>query len=222
VVVHIPRVHAAGQCSPRCNECMQAGGLSAAAGTHWAAIVEAVSAAVSAVLLAGGAWFAQRYLARGNTSVDAMLFERSDGFGLHVRPSIQSLGLSPLRLRHAGELAPVIEVSEYRGDDGSSFPGLRRETFTADDLVGPGETVTDSEIFLLSRPSTGILGWRIIFEVGIRRRLWLPPWRWVAATFVPLPVTSDGTAVGQVALESGDHELRGESDGGEAEQQGKA
>jgi hypothetical protein len=40
---------------------------------------------------------------------------------------------------------------------------------------------------VLSRPSIGILGWRIIFEVGIRRRLSRPPWRWVAATFVPLP-----------------------------------
>jgi hypothetical protein len=35
-------------------------------------------------------------------------------------------------------------------------------------------------------------------------------------------VTSAGTAVGQVALENGDHDLRGESDGGEVEQQGKA
>jgi hypothetical protein len=120
---------------------MQAGGLPSSAGPHWAAIVEAVSAAVSAVLLAGGAWFAQRYLARGNTSVEATLFEHSDGLGLHVRPSIQSLGLSPLRLRHEDELAPVIEVSEYRGDDGSPL---------------------DSEIFLLSLPSTGVIGWRII------------------------------------------------------------
>lgn len=201
---------------------MQTGWLPAGGGPDWAAIVEAVSAAVSAVLLAGGAWFAQRYLARGNASVEAMLFEHSDGYGLHVRPSIQSLGLSPLRLRHADELAPVIEVSEYRGDRGSSFPGPRRKTFRADDLVGPGETVTDSEIFLLSRPSTGTLGWRIIFQVGIRRRLWRPAWRWVAATFVPLPVTSAGTTVGRVALKNGDDDLRGESDGGEVQQQGKA
>ena len=117
----------------RSNELVQQGGFQSG-GPHWAAIVEAVSAAVSALLLIGGAWFAQRYLARANTSVEATLFEHSDGFGLHVRPSIQSLGLSPLRLRHEDQLAPVIEVSEYRSDDGSSFSGPRRETFNADDL----------------------------------------------------------------------------------------
>jgi hypothetical protein len=200
---------------------MQTVWLVASGGPHWAAIVEAVSAATSAVLLAGGAWFAQRYLARANTSVEATLFEHSDGFGLHVRPSIQSLGVSPLRLTHADDLAPVIEVSEYRGDDGSSFAGPRRKTFRADDVVGPGETVTDSEIFLLSRSASGLLGWRVNFQVGVRRRLWRPPWRWIAATFVPLPVASAGTAVEQVTSKNADGDLRGESDGSEVQQQGK-
>jgi hypothetical protein len=201
---------------------VQTGWLPAAEGPDWAAIVEAVSAAVSAVLLAGGAWFAQRYLARGNTSVEATVFKHSGGMGLHVRPSIQSLGLSALRLSHNDELAPVVEVVEYRSDDGSSFPGLRRETFNVDDLVGPGETITGSEIFLVSRPTTEILGWRVIFEVGVRRQWRRPAWRWVASTFVPLPVAPASTASGQVELSGSDDNLGGEIRGGEVEQQGKA
>jgi hypothetical protein len=202
---------------------MQLAWASAPNGPDWAAILEAVSAAVSALLLGAGAWFAQRYLARGNTSVEATVFEHPGGLGLHVRPSIQSLGLSALRLSHKDDLAPTIEVVEYRIDDGSPFPGLRRETFTGDDLVGPGESVTGSEVFLVSTPSTGTLGWRIIFDVGVRRRFKFQAWRWVAATFVPLPGTSTDAADRPVSLSQGNHdESGGESGGSEVKEQGEA
>lgn len=187
----------------------------------WTAILGAVSAAISALVLVIGAWFAQRYLARGNTAFDAEVFRHATGLGLHVRPAIQSLGLSALRLSHEDELAPAVEVYEYRYD-GSPGDGVRRETFMGDDLVGPGETITDSEVFLVSVPGATTLGWRVIFEVGVQRRFRRPAWRWVAATFVPVPKDPAEAGSRQVELPGSAAKPGGDGDGGEVLEQGQA
>jgi hypothetical protein len=156
----------------------------------WTDILSASSGALSALVLIIGAVLAQRYLTRGNAAVEATVFRYAGGLGLRVKPVIQSLGFAPLRLVHNdADFAPVVGVAEYRTDGAAGPPQeIRRETFQGDDLVGPGETISSSEIFLVPPPEPATLGWQVIFEVGVRKRFHRKMyWRWIATTFVPVP-----------------------------------
>lgn len=166
----------------------------------WTDILSASSGALSALVLIIGAVLAQRYLTRGNAAVEATVFTHAGGLGLHVKPVIQSLGFAALRLVHNDpDFAPVVSVAEYRTDGAAGPPHeILRETFRGDDLVGPGETISSSEIFLVPPPEPATLGWQVIFVVGVRKRFRRKMyWRWIATTFVPVPEDSAISAPSQ-------------------------
>ena len=63
-----------------------------------------------------------------------------------------------------------------------------RVVLADDQVIGPGETITGSAIFVVNRPGRDVLGWQITFTVGAPR--WFGrQWWWVATTFVPAPPT---------------------------------
>ena len=198
----------------------------------WATIVGAIGGAVSALVLVLGAVFAQRYAKRASAAVEATVFARLGGLALHVRPCIQSSGLVRLVLDHGAETAPTVSVVEHQFRGGEYVVGeaASRTTFKGDDVVDPGETVTDSEIFLVSEPAEGTLGWRVRFVFTSRR--WPSCrgyWWWAATTFVPVPrpLAVAGTSVELVQDPRPEGVgatlgLGGDGDGGEVRDEGAA
>ena len=158
-----------------------------AAGPDWAAQVSAIAGATSAMVVIIGAVAAARYLVRGTTAVDATASQVGTSIVLQVRPSIASQGPTAIRLQHTTEQAPVVQVVEY-GRDGPAEEGAQQRVFDDDQVIGPGETITGSAIFVVNRPARDVLGWQITFTVGAPR--WFGrEWWWVATTFVPAPPT---------------------------------
>lgn len=160
-------------------------------GPGWTSIVEAVGTAVSGFVLLVGAAFAQRYVKRASASVDASVFERPGGLGLHVRPRIRSSSLVRLELSDEEGAVPTVSVTEYQLRDGALVVGepASRDTFTGEKVVDPGETITDSEIFLVTTgPET--LGWRVRFLFAVKKWPGDKLWWWAATTFVPTPGTA--------------------------------
>jgi hypothetical protein len=159
--------------------------LLTATGPDWAASVGAIAGAVSAMVVVVGGAAASRYLIRGTTSVEATASAVGTTVVLHVRPTIASQGATAIRLVHATDNAPVIQVVEY-GRNGPADEAASRAVFDDDQVVGPGETITGSAIFIVDRPGRDVLGWQVTFTVGAPR--WFRrQWFWVATTFVPAP-----------------------------------
>lgn len=158
--------------------------LTAAPG--WTAVVGAVGTAVSAFVLVVGAGIAQRYVKRASATVEASLFEGPGGLGIHVRPCVRSSSL--VRLKLSDEEVPTVAVTEYQLREGVLVVGepASQDTFTGEKAIDPGETITDSEIFLVtSGPET--LGWRVRFRFAVKKWPGRTMWWWAATTFVAGP-----------------------------------
>lgn len=138
------------------------------------------------VVIIGGV-AAARYLIRGTTAVEATASPVGSSIVLHVRPSIASQGATAIRLQHKDGNAPIVQVVEY-GRHGPADEGAEQQVLADDQVIGPGETITGSAIFVVNRPGRDVLGWQITFTVGAPR--WFGrQWWWVATTFVPAPPT---------------------------------
>jgi len=158
-----------------------------ASGPDWAAQVGAIAGAVSAVVVVVGGIAAARYLIRGTTTVEASAFSVGASIVVHVQPSIASQGATAIRVLHSDGNAPVVHVVEY-GSGGPAAEGASKQVFQEDQVVGPGETITGSAIFVVEQPARDVLGWQVTFTVGAPR--WFGrEWWWVATTFVPAPPT---------------------------------
>lgn len=158
-----------------------------AGGPDWAAQVGAIAGAVSAIVVVVGGIAAGRYLIRGTTTVEASASSVGNSIVLHVQPSIASQGATALRLLHTTENAPVVSVVEY-GRNGPASADASKQVFQNDQVVGPGETITGSAIFVVDQPARDVLGWQVTFTVSAPR--WFGrEWWWVATTFVPAPPT---------------------------------
>jgi hypothetical protein len=167
-------------------------------GIHWVAILSAVAAVLSAVVLLAGAWFARLYLLRVTARVEASCHPLPNGLLLHVRPSIRSAGLTRTLLLSGENKRPLVSVAEHRLSDSKNISsGLvvgnlaSQPAFVEDEVVDPGETISDSVYFLMAPQVAATLGWRVRFRFSVKKRRGHGEWVYVAATFVPTPLDSD-------------------------------
>jgi hypothetical protein len=164
-------------------------------GTHWAAVLSAAAAIASAMVLLTGALLAQRYALRVTAVVDAKCHTLPSGLLLHVRPTIRSAGFIRLELSRNDHPGPVVSVAEHRLPSSRDLSsGLlvgdaaTQDAFTEDEVIDPGETISDSLYFLMPREVAATLGWRVHFTFRVSKRWpWHGAWDYVAATFVPTP-----------------------------------
>jgi hypothetical protein len=92
---------------------------------------------------------------------------------------------------------PRVMVEELRRSDTSTLPGSQvicdRRNALLGQYVTAGETCELSHVFVLDEPSAEVVGWRIVFEVWMRRWNWfrhLTPvdcWWWTAIDVVAKP-----------------------------------
>ena len=168
---------------------------------HWAAVLAAAAAVLSAVVLLAGAWFARLYLLRVTARVEASCHRLPNGLLLHVRPSIRSAGLTRALLLNGEHKCPLVSVAEHRLSDSkniSSGSRSRQSGVTAripsseDEVVDPGETISDSVYFLMSPQVAANLRMAgALFRFSVKKQRGDGEWVYVAATFVPTPIDSD-------------------------------
>jgi hypothetical protein len=159
---------------------------------HWAAILAATGAIISAVVLVVGAWVARLYLLRVTAQVDATCHPLPNGLLLHVRVQIRSTGLTRLHLLSGDDQRPTVSVAEHRlGDSKRLSSGLilgtrvSQPAFVNDEVLDPGETISDSVYFLVPPQVAATLGWRVHFTFSLKKQRGEGEWVYVAATFVP-------------------------------------
>jgi hypothetical protein len=167
-------------------------------GIHWVAILSAVAAVLSAGVLLAGAWFARLYLLRVTARVEATCHPLPNGLLLHVRPSIRSAGLTRTLLLNGEDERPLVSVAEHRLSDSKNISSglvvgtlVSQPAFVQDEVVDPGETISDSVYFLMSPQVAATLGWRVRFRFSVKKQRGHGEWVYVAATFVPTPFDSD-------------------------------
>ncbi len=165
---------------------------------HWAAVLAAAAAVLSAVVLLAGAWFARLYLLRVTARVEASCHRLPNGLLLHVRPSIRSAGLTRALLLNGEDKCPLVSVAEHRLSDSKNISSglvvgnlVSQPAFVEDEVVDPGETISDSVYFLMSPQVAATLGWRVRFRFSVKKQRGDGEWVYVAATFVPTPIDSD-------------------------------
>ena len=86
---------------------------------------------------------------------------------------IQSSGLTRLKLNRETLAAPLVTVTEkqFRRGDFDTGESAELPAFEADDLIDPGETITDSLTFVFSLPTEVTLGWTADFTFAVKRPL---------------------------------------------------
>jgi hypothetical protein len=184
----------------------------AGGGPDWAAVLSAVAASLSLLLVLWGLLIATRYI-KLNAFVDASLFATPAHHGLIVRTSLESKGLTRItmlrrdnkdpRLR-GDNRDPTVTVTEYRIDDSGNVFEVHRTVREAFRFVGtptvePARTMTDTLVFWVPEPDATTWGWRVDFRFdtqGLRQR-WRPlrrqdPWKWGVTTFIP-PILQEPT-----------------------------
>jgi hypothetical protein len=160
--------------------------------SNWT-LVEAYSAAISAVVLLFGVYLAQRYGRRAVPSLVARTFPRGEtGIGLEARIEIKSVGLKMLRVRkgRGGDShRPTLTILEVV-DSGATYEFRETDSrvvrILEGQVAGPGEIIRRSELFYLREPTPDVVGWRVEFDLDmqhpIRRRKW---WSWQEDAFIP-------------------------------------
>ena len=68
---------------------------------------------------------------------------------------------------------------------------MSQPAFVQDEVVDPGETISDSVYFLMSPQVAATLGWRVRFRFSVKKQRGHGEWVYVAATFVPTPFDGD-------------------------------
>jgi len=163
-------------------------------GTSGWVILEALATLGGTLVIAVGAIVGARYARKANPSISGRALLRPDGsVVLVLQPALSSPGLLGIRFSKDEGHRSKVTVTEVLQSQGGLGDGAIYEAFLFDgeDYVGAGETVAETKVFHMPRPTDDLVGWRIQFFVDVgkllRRTRW---WSWDADGFVEVPTSN--------------------------------